>query len=235
MKNRSKITVREDPQAFAERLGLEFRDYLLLNRALTHSSYLNEHPEALEDNERLEFLGDAVLDFSVGAWLYNNFPEMKEGELTRLRAALVQTEQLAQFAKSIGLGNAMKLGLGETQNGGNQRDALLCDTFEALIGAVYLDSGMDQVCKFIFSMLEDACHAIIMNHTHEDPKSTLQEWAQSRGYSPPQYLVTHSSGPDHQKMFEVDVLINSKKQASGKGHSKQAAEKDAASNALKKI
>lgn len=235
MKNRSKMTFLEDPQRFAERLGLKFRDLLLLNRALTHSSYLNEHPEALEDNERLEFLGDAVLDFSVGAWLYNNFPEMKEGELTRLRAALVQTEQLAQFAKSIGLGNAMRLGQGETLNGGNQRDALLCDTFEAVIGAVYLDSGLEQVSKLIFPMLADACQSIITNHTHEDPKSTLQEWAQSRGFSPPQYLVSHASGPDHQKVFEVDVYINSKKQASGRGHSKQAAEKAAATNALKKI
>ena len=130
----------ETPQEFARRLGLHFKDVMLLSRALTHRSYLNEHSEALEDNERLEFLGDAVLDFVVGAWLYNRYPEMPEGDLTRMRSALVYTEQLANFGRIIGLGVAMRLGKGESQAGGRERSALLCDTFEALIGAIYLDS-----------------------------------------------------------------------------------------------
>ncbi|NTW44050.1 MAG: ribonuclease III, partial [Anaerolineaceae bacterium] len=139
MKNDSQASKLESPQELAERLSLQIGDWLLLSRALTHRSYLNEHPEALEDNERLEFLGDAVLDFVVGAWLYHRYPEMPEGDLTRMRSALVHTEQLAEFAVKIDLGRSMRLGRGEAQAGGRTRPALLCDTFEALIGALYLD------------------------------------------------------------------------------------------------
>src|SRR5512143_3781618 len=130
-----RVTGGESPREFSQRLKLPFSDSLLLSRALTHRSYLNEHPEALEDNERLEFLGDAVLDFVVGAWLYNQYPEMPEGDLTRLRSALVYTDQLAEFARQVQLGRAMRLGRGEAQAGGKDRTALLCDTFEAVIGA----------------------------------------------------------------------------------------------------
>ncbi len=128
----------ESPQELRDRLNLPVEDMLLLSRALTHRSYVNEHPEALEDNERLEFLGDAVLDFVVGAWLYQHFPEMAEGDLTRMRSALVHTERLADFARQIDLGRAIHLGRGEIQAGGQDKDALLCDTFEAIIGALYL-------------------------------------------------------------------------------------------------
>jgi ribonuclease III len=117
---------QESPRTFAQRLSLPFRDWLLLSRALTHRSFLNEHSEALEDNERLEFLGDAVLDFIVGAWLYNRYPEMPEGDLTRMRSALVYTEQLAEFGRQINLGPAMRLGRGEVQAGGRDRSALCC-------------------------------------------------------------------------------------------------------------
>ena len=136
---------QESPQDFARRLGLPFADNLLLSRALTHRSYINEHPDALEDNERLEFLGDAVLDFLVGAWLYNRFPEMAEGELTRMRSALVRTDQLAEFARQIDLGLALRLGRGELGGGGRERQAVLCAGFEALIGALYLNSGVSAV------------------------------------------------------------------------------------------
>ncbi len=131
----------ESAQDFARRLNLNFQNLMLLQRALTHRSYLNEHPEAIEDNERLEFLGDAVLDFLVGAWLYNRFPEMKEGDLTRLRSALVRTEQLADFAASFGFGSSLRLGRGESLAGGRGRKAMLCAAFEAVVGALYLDSG----------------------------------------------------------------------------------------------
>ncbi|MEJ2598186.1 MAG: ribonuclease III domain-containing protein, partial [Anaerolineales bacterium] len=147
--------LRDSLQEFARQSNLSFSDYLLLSRAMTHRSYLNEHPEALEDNERLEFLGDAVLDFLVGAWLYNHFPEMAEGELTRLRSALVRTEQLADFAEQIDLGSVMRLGRGEDEGGGRRRPALLCGTFEALVGALYLDAGMDAVQTFIEPFLKD--------------------------------------------------------------------------------
>lgn len=138
----------ESPQELANRLGLKFKDWLLLSRALTHRSYLNEHPEAIEDNERLEFLGDAVLDFLVAVWLYHRYPEMPEGDLTRMRSALVHTEQLAEFARRIGLGRALRLGRGEAQAGGRDRPSLLCDTFEALIGAIYLDQGLKPSRRF---------------------------------------------------------------------------------------
>jgi ribonuclease-3 len=225
----------ETPQEFAQRVGLEFDDWLLLSRALTHRSYLNEHSEALEDNERLEFLGDAVLDFIVGAWLYNRCPEMPEGDLTRLRSALVYTEQLAEFARQISLDKAMRLGRGEAAAGGRERPALLCDTFEALIGAIYLDSGVDSVRTFIIPLLDEAADEALINHRTEDPKSLFQEWAQAQGYSTPQYVTRSATGPDHSKLFEVDVVTNGKVYGSGDGHSKQIAAKSAAQDALRRL
>ncbi len=225
----------ETPQEFARRLALNFDDWLLLSRALTHRSYLNEHSEALEDNERLEFLGDAVLDFIVGAWLYNRCPEMPEGDLTRLRSALVYTEQLAEFGRQIGLHRAMRLGRGEAAAGGRERSALLCDTFEALIGALYLDSGVEAVRKFIIPLLDQAADEALINHRTEDPKSLFQEWAQAQGFSTPQYVTRGSTGPDHSKQFEVDVVTNGQVYGSGLGHSKQIAAKSAAQDALRRL
>ncbi len=227
--------VQEQPRDFARRLDLPFSDWLLLNRALTHRSYLNEHNDALEDNERLEFLGDAVLDFVVGAWLYNRYPEMPEGDLTRMRSALVYTEQLAEFGRMINLGNVMRLGRGETQAGGRDRSALLCDTFEAVIGALYLDAGVDAVLRFVSPLLDDASEQILLLRKTEDPKSMFQEWAQSEGYSAPQYITRSALGPDHSKIFEVDAVANGTVFGSGQGNSKQAAAKAAARNALIKI
>lgn len=214
---------------------MQISDNLLLSRALTHRSYLNEHSDAVEDNERLEFLGDAILDFIVGAWLYNRYPDMLEGELTRMRSALVHTEQLAEFAQQIDLGRAMRLGRGENQAGGKERPALLCDTFEAVVGAIYLDQGIEGVLTFISPFLLNSAEDILINHKDEDPKSKLQEWAQGKGFSTPQYITCNSSGPDHSKVFEVDVYVNGKVLARGNGHSKQAATKSAAANALQNL
>jgi len=232
MENNQTRLGEETPQELARRLDLPFTDWLLLSRALTHRSYLNEHPEALEDNERLEFLGDAVLDFVVGAWLYNHFPEMPEGDLTRMRSALVHTEQLADFSRLLEIGRAMRLGRGEVQAGGRSRSALLCDTFEAVIGALYLHAGIDAVQRFLNPLLENASDYILTMRKNEDPKSMFQEWAQAQGFSAPQYLTRAASGPDHAKIFEVDVLINGKVFGSGVGHSKQVAAKAAARTAL---
>jgi len=222
----------ESPEAFTERLALPMRNYLLLSRALTHRSYLNEHPEAIEDNERLEFLGDAVLDFLVGDWLYNHFPEMAEGELTRLRSALVRTEQLAAFASVIHLGRALRLGRGEEDSGGRMRTALLCAGFEALVGALYLDAGLDEVCNFMEPKLVEAVSMIIDDRRDQDPKSVLQEWVQARGFGPPIYHTVGTSGPEHDKLFEVQVIVDGQIYGSGNGHSKQIAAKMAARNAL---
>lgn len=222
----------ESPEALAERLSLPFSNYLLLSRALTHRSYLNEHPEAIEDNERLEFLGDAVLDFMVGDWLYNHYPEMAEGELTRMRSALVRTEQLAEFALKIRLDRAVRLGHGEEENGGRWRLALLCATFEAIIGALYLNAGMSVVQGFMEPLLKSAVSLVFSDRRELDSKSLLQEYVQSQGFGPPIYHTIRTSGPEHDKTFEVEVIVNGQVSGSGKGHSKQHAAKEAARNAL---
>ena len=227
--------VLESPVQLGIRLGLHFNNPLLLSRALTHRSYLNEHTDAVEDNERLEFLGDAILDFIVGAWLYNRYPEMPEGDLTRMRSSLVYTEQLANFARKIHLGRAMRLGRGESQAGGRERSALLCDTFEALIGAIFLDRDIDAVILFISPMLEDAAENILSNHSIEDPKSRFQEWAQSQGHQAPYYITRGAVGPDHSKVFEVDVVVNGEVYGTGSGTSKQTAAKAAAKDALSRV
>ena len=227
--------VLETPKAFARRVGLPVKNWLLLSRALTHRSYLNEHPEALEDNERLEFLGDAVLDFLVGAWLYNHYPEMSEGQLTRLRSALVRTEQLAEFARQDDLGAAMRLGRGEGRAGGREREALLCGTFEAIIGALYIDTGLESVRDFMEPRLESAARQILSKRKDQDPKSLLQESVQSKGFPPPIYRTISTSGPEHEKTFEVEVLINGNVYGTGSGHSKRSAAKAAAHLALEKF
>jgi len=225
----------ESPEAFSNRLNLPFHTYSLLSRALTHRSYINENRDALEDNERLEFLGDAVLDFMVGAWLYHRFPEMQEGQLTRLRSSLVRTEQLAEFAREIGLGGALRLGRGESRAGGRQRQALLCGAFEALIGALYIEAGLAAVSRFVEPMLIVAAKRIIALQQDKDPKSVLQEMVQARGYSPPIYRTVAEQGPEHEKTFVVEVCMDGQTIGSGKGHSKQIAAKIAASAALKHL
>ncbi len=225
----------ETPEHFSKRLKLPFKDYFLLSRALTHRSYLNENKDAIEDNERLEFLGDAVLDFIVADWLYNHYPEKPEGDLTRLRAALVHTYQLADFAKKIDLGKALRLGRGEIQAGGRKRLTLLCDGFEALVGALYLYGGIPAVTRFMVPLLEDVVDIIFKNHLDEDTKSRLQEWAQGNGFSSPNYVLIAEEGPDHDKTFEMEVRLDEKPYGRGIGTSKQSAEKAAAKEALVKI
>lgn len=222
----------ESSAGLAERLGLRFNNLHLLARALTHRSYLNENQNALEDNERLEFLGDAVLDFVVGAWAYNHFPEMREGDLTRMRSALVRTDTLAEFARQLDLGSALRLGRGEVAAGGRERDNLLCATFEAIIGALYLDAGIPAVETFIAPLLIDASRKVINQEEIYDPKSTLQEWAQSHKLGTPRYTTIHMSGPDHAKTFTVEVRVNGKVYGQGEGSSKQAAAQVAAQAAL---
>jgi len=222
----------ESPEQFSKRLKLPFQDYFLLTRALTHRSYLNENKDAIEDNERLEFLGDAVLDFIVADWLYNQYPEKPEGDLTRLRAALVHTDQLADFARKINLGLALRLGKGEIQAGGRERTTLLCDAFEALIGALYLHGGIPAVNAFMVPLLTEIVDLILLNHLDEDTKSRLQEWSQGQGFSSPKYLLVAEKGPDHSKTFEMEVWIGDKPYGRGVGSNKQSAEKAAAREAL---
>jgi ribonuclease III len=225
----------ESPADLVRRLELPFKNLLLLTRALTHRSYINEHPEALEDNERLEFLGDAVLDFVTGAWLYNHFPEMAEGELTRMRSALVCTDQLAEFARKLDLGSAMRLGHGEEQAGGRQREVLLCATFEALVGAMYLQNDISIIQGFIHPMIEAVSRQFLLGADLQDPKSRLQEWSQGKKLGIPQYFTLQTNGPDHDRMFEIEVHINGKVFGRGSGRNKQTAERLAAQASLEII
>jgi ribonuclease-3 len=213
----------------------EFKDPSLLHRALTHRSYLNEHAEVFEDNERLEFLGDAVLDFLTAAFLYNRLPEMKEGRLTRLRAALVRTEQLAALAAEVGIGEMVRLGRGEEDGGGRLRRTLLCDTFEAVVGALYLDSGIEAVRGFIEPLFQPVLDEILRAEMDADAKSRLQEWAQAEHGLTPRYVIVRNAGPDHERIFTARVFIGNEAWGEGSGLSKRAAEQAAAVVALSRL
>lgn len=217
-------------------LNLVFYDKTLLQRALTHRSYLNEnHDYPLEDNERLEFLGDAVLDFVVGEDLYHRFPDQDEGTLTSLRAALVCTRALADFAAQIKLGDHLLLGHGEEEGGGRQRPAVLCGAFEALIGALYLDQGIERVTAFIGPLFEPALEHIVRNDLDKDAKSILQELSQAHlGYTP-RYPTIKTEGPDHDKVFTIAATINGVTYGKGRGRSKQVAAQTAAAEALERL
>jgi ribonuclease-3 len=222
----------ESPAELAQRLGIRFANPSLLSRALTHRSYLNENSDAVEDNERLEFLGDAVLDFIVGAWVYHRCPEMPEGDLTRMRSVLVRNEQLAEFARQLQLGRGLRMGRGEDASGGREREGVLGAAFEALIGALYLESGLNAVEGFMEPLLETVRQRVLVRSEISDPKSRLQEWAQSEKLGTPRYVTTTSSGPDHAKVFEVEVQIKDRGYGHGSGSSKQVAAQAAAQAAL---
>ncbi len=217
-------------------LSLDFTDASLFERALTHRSFLNENPaESLDDNERLEFLGDAVLDFVVGEYLYHRFPEGREGQLTSVRAAMVRTETLARFAQQIRLGKYLRLGRGEAEGGGRRRPALLCSAFEALIGALYLDQGIEVVSSFVLRFVAPTIPGVLAEELDRDAKSRLQEWSQGRWHLTPTYRTVGERGPDHAKEFMVEVLIGEEVRGQGQGPSKQAAEQAAATSALAAI
>jgi ribonuclease-3 len=217
-------------------MGLRFKDRSLLMRALTHRSYLNENPDfVLEDNQRLEFLGDAVLDFVTAAWLYEHFPEFQEGRLTSLRAALVRTPALAKFAREIKLGDHLFLGKGEEDSGGRAREANLCDAFEALIGALYLDSGLPEVLEMLHPLLRDEAERVLAAELDRDPKSLFQEWSQAERGITPRYRTINASGPDHARTFVVAVYVGDEVYGKGPGGSKQAAARAAAKAALERL
>ncbi len=216
-----------------ERLGLIFVDKSLLQRALTHRSYLNEHPDlCISDNERLEFLGDAVLDFVTGAHLYHRFPELDEGVLTSLRSALVRRETLARFAQDLDLGDHMLMGHGEDESGGRQRAATLCAVFEAVIGAVYLDQGLGAVEALVYPLIEPEVAGVLRERSDRDAKSLLQEYAQAHLRCTPRYSTVSEVGPDHAKEFTVEVRICGTVCGRGTGRNKQTAAQAAAAQAL---
>ncbi|MBX3082832.1 MAG: ribonuclease III [Anaerolineae bacterium] len=217
----------------AERFGVRFNDLGLLQRALTHRSYLNEHPDLrLEDNERLEFLGDAVLDFIVAEFLYERFPGLREGHLTRLRAGLVRNDTLAILAQKIGIGEMLLLGKGEEDGGGRARSSNLGSAFEAFAGALYLDQGLDVVRTFVKPLFDPSLEVMLREQSDKDAKSRLQEWAQAHVGETPQYRTVSISGPDHQREFTLEVLVGGDRYGIGTGRNKQSAAQAAANDAL---
>jgi ribonuclease-3 len=216
-------------EALQQVLGHQFLDVDLLRRALTHPSYVNEHPEnSVGDNQRLEFLGDAVLDFIAGAWVYCRYGEFDEGRMTRLRAALVRTETLAELARQVGIGEALRLGYGEEEAGGRERDPNLCDAFEAVVGAVYLDGGLAAAKGFVEPLLRPVAEMTLIRAADQDAKSRLQEWSQAQLKVTPRYRIVAERGPDHAKTFLAEVLLGDHVAGHGTGRSKQAAEQAAA-------
>jgi ribonuclease III len=218
-----------------EKIGIFFTNEKLLIQAFTHSSYVNEHrrrPQA--DNERLEFLGDAVLELTVSQYLFKKFPHMSEGELTKLRAAIVCEPSLVKFANALSFGELVLLGKGEELTGGRTRPALLADVFEAFIGALYLDQGMDAVVQFlgqtIFPKIDEGAFSHVM-----DFKSQLQELVQRDGIGVLEYTILEEKGPAHNKEFVSRVSLNGKELGIGVGKSKKEAEQHAAQMALETL
>lgn len=223
------VTVGE----FQSRTGLAFSNVALLVRALTHPSYQNENSDRIAtDNQRLEFLGDAVLDFIAGELLYHKLPDAAEGRLTRLRAAMVRTETLAELALKIEVDEALLLGRGEEENGGRTRQSNLCAAFEAVIGALYLDQGMEKAEEFVLPLFESRLEILMEREFDKDPKSRLQEWTQKHLNKTPVYDVVNSTGPDHDKTFIIAVYIDNKALATGTGRNKRIAAQNAAREVL---
>ncbi|MBV9281812.1 MAG: ribonuclease III [Chloroflexi bacterium] len=216
-------------------LGRQFGDPTLLREALTHRSYLNEIDQAWPSNERLEFLGDAVLGLISTDYLFRRFPTMGEGELTNLRSALVRTETLARFAQEIDLGQYLFLGRGEEMSAGRRRPAGLACAFEALLGAIYVDQGYDAVRDFVLGFLERELAAVVEGRLHKNAKSVLQELVQARMQQTPSYHLVEEAGPDHAKSFTVEVRVGDRVLGRGHDRSKRGAEQAAAETALQRL
>lgn len=228
--------LQDDLRAFAAQNGLAFGDASLMRMALTHTSYLNEHPgQDLQDNERLEYLGDAVLDLVLADYLFAMFPDASEGQLTGLRAALVRRDTLARLARSVGIDAVILLGHGEVATGGRARAATLCAAFEALVGALYLDGGLDAVKRWVLPQMEKELGAARVEVSERDPKSRLQELAQGALGVTPRYRTLGAEGPDHAKVFAVDVSIGDAVCGYGEGANKRLAEQSAAVDALSRV
>jgi len=223
----------KDFEVLEKRLGIKFKNKALLKQAFTHRSYLNENPDfKLEHNERLEFLGDAVIELIVTSHLYNEYPEKTEGDLTNWRAALVNAKMMTSVAEELGFNDFLLLSRGETKELGKARAYILANTFEALLGALYLDSGYKPCDEFIKKYLLKNLHSIIKDGSYKDAKSKFQEEAQERVSITPNYKVIKESGPDHEKSFTVGVFLDKELVAEGQGSSKQEAEEAAAQLAL---
>jgi ribonuclease III len=229
--------LREEFAPLEERIGYQFRDPGLLEHALTHRSRAHEDVSGgVVDNESLEFLGDAILGFLIADMLFREFPEHREGQKSKIKAWVVSTPSLARLGEGIGLGEWLLLGRGEEKTGGRRKQALIADSYEALIAAVYLDGGLEPVRRFVHrefrSLLDEARRSVGLTAFTMDYKSALQELAQGRELPLPEYALTAERGPDHQKTFEVEVRVQGKPIARAEGRTKKEAEQHAAARAL---
>ncbi|MFQ6081990.1 MAG: ribonuclease III [Candidatus Aminicenantia bacterium] len=227
--------MRKKELSFLEKtIGYKFKNKDLLKKALTHSSYAYENIENnIEDNETLEFLGDTILDFIVAEYLYQNFPELLEGEMSKLKSSAVSASSLFNFAKKINLGKYLFLGKGEEKGGGRKKKTILAGAFEALIAAIYLDGGIINIKNFIIKLLTPFFKKLKGKSLSIDNyKSALQEYYQKRNLPPPVYQTIEEEGPDHKKIFSVEVLCEGKSLAQAKGRSKKSAEQKVAKKVL---
>lgn len=223
-------------EAFQNKYNICFTDYSIIATALKHRSYLNLTNEPrISSNERLEFLGDAVLDLVVTHFLYKKFPQKAEGQLSKVKSVLVSKPVLADIAVNMSLGDLVMMNRGEEKTGGRQRKSILADAFEAIIGAIYLDLGLGEAEKFIHSYLLSDYRKILRKGLYKNYKSILLEYGQSNGGGLPEYRIVHELGPDHAKEFVVEVWIGAEKFGEGKGKSKKIAEQEAAKQAVKKL
>jgi ribonuclease-3 len=225
-----KMSVKPNLSALEKIIGYQFSNQDLLKQALTHRSAYHIH------NERLEFLGDAILGSVIANTLYIKFPKADEGQLSRLRAFLVKGKALAELAQGLDLGEYLTLGSGELKSGGFRRASILSDAFEAIIGAVMLDSDYKQTENYILNLYQEKLKEMSINMASKDPKTTLQEWLQSRGHKTPEYEVTSSTGKDHAKLYWIECKVEYESVClTGQGASRKKAEQDAASKVLDKI
>lgn len=222
-------------EALQVRLGVQFDDWDMLAQALTHRSYGNDLGEPIPHYERLEFLGDAVLDFLSADFLYAHFPDVPEGDLTNYRAALVKTKALADLARMYNLGEHIRMSKGDEASGGRDRDNVLCDVFEALIGAMYLQKGLDVVKQFITPLFATRRLVIADEKISKTPRSRFQEWAEANLGITPRFDVLGIDGQPHMPDYEVGVYLGDKLITTGRGRSKRAAAQNAAQNALRML
>ena len=221
---------------FESIIGYKFKDRAKLKRALTHKSYAYENKLSYEDhNERYEYLGDAVIELCVSSMLFSSFPDKPEGELSRLRAATVNENQLASISREIFLGDYLLLGKGEDGTGGREKSSILSDALEALCGSVYLDRGFDRAGKFISNLFSNVMRMADKKEFMCDYKTKLQEEVQARYKKMPRYQLVSTNGPDHDKTFNVDLYLDAKKLSNGIGKTKKAAEQEAAKVALDEL
>lgn len=212
-----------------------FNNKQLCEHVFIHRSYINEAGKKIQSNERLEFLGDSILSFIVSSYIYEKYPNLKEGELTNLRSALTNTEILSKFSSELNLGKYLKLSKGEEETGGKTNKTILANTYEALVGGLFLDQGIDNTREFVINTILELAGDIMESEELKDPKSKLQETLQAKHKISPLYKTIKEEGPDHAKIYTVGVYFNDKLLGQGTGHSKQEAEKQAAKSALETV